>query len=212
MDWSSLEWHLEDNKVNCNNKTTETIPQQKPVEEEKVSEIMNAAKKKRKKRSISKKQIKNTEMFHSSEPPPIDNPIPPVPTGPSLGPNSARIYISPWSKKSNNITHKELVFDSEEGVGLVFDNGSGMIKAGFSGDDAPRAVFPNVVGRSRHQGVSKRSWQKDYYIGDEAQAKRGFLSLKRPVEFGIVTNWDDMEKVLHHTFYNELRVAPEENP
>ena len=30
--------------------------------------------------------------------------------------------------------------------------------------------------------------------------------------FGIVTNWNDMEKILHHTFYNELRVAPEENP
>ena len=29
---------------------------------------------------------------------------------------------------------------------------------------------------------------------------------------GIVTNWNDMEKILHHTFYNELRVAPEEYP
>eukprot|EP01083_Nonionella_stella_P314194 1130931_1 len=87
-----------------------------------------------------------------------------------------------------------------------------MAKAGFSGDDAPRAVFPNVVGRSRHQGGGMGMGQKDAYIGDEANAKRGILSLKRPVEFGIVTNWDDMEKVLHHTFYIELRVRPEENP
>eukprot|EP01083_Nonionella_stella_P098178 276011_1 len=108
-------------------------------------------------------------MFHSSEPPPIDNPIPPVPTGPSLGPNSARIYISPWSKKSNNITHKELVFDSEEGVGLVFDNGSGMVKAGFSGDDAPRAVFPNVVGRLPHQSGGMGWPPRHDYVGDEAQ-------------------------------------------
>lgn len=36
--------------------------------------------------------------------------------------------------------------------------------------------------------------------------------MKYPIEHGIVTNWDDMEKICHHTFYNELRVAPEEHP
>jgi actin-related protein len=96
-------------------------------------------------------------------------------------------------------------------VHVVIDNGSGFCKAGFSGEEAPRAVFPCIVGRPKVPGIMVGTEKKDVLIGQEAQEKRGILIMKYPIEQGIIQNWDDMEKIWHHTFYNELRVTPEEH-
>ena len=97
-------------------------------------------------------------------------------------------------------------------IPIVLDNGSGMSKTGFAGEDAPRAVFPCIVGRPKHTEVMVGMGEADHYVGDAALVRRGVLTIKYPIEHGIVTNWDDMEKIWHHTFYNELRVDPEDHP
>ncbi|KAJ6251304.1 actin-2 [Anaeramoeba flamelloides] len=91
---------------------------------------------------------------------------------------------------------------------IVIDNGSGYIKAGFAGDDQPKCIMPTVAGRPRNQETTSDIC----IVGKEAQAKREYLSLKYPIEHGIVTNWTDMEKVWEHTFSNELKTNPEEHP
>jgi len=101
---------------------------------------------------------------------------------------------------------------AEEQTPIVCDNGSGVVKAGFAGEDAPRAIFPSIVGRPKNPGVIIGVEAKDEYLGDEAQQKRGVLKISYPIEHGIVKDWDDMEKIWNHTFYVELRVTPDEHP
>lgn len=97
--------------------------------------------------------------------------------------------------------------DDEEDAkyAIVIGNGSTTIKAGFSGDDAPRAVFPSAVGRPRVHGALVGI---DYFIGNDCNI---YQALSYPLKYRLVTNWNDMERIWHHTFYNELRIAPEEH-
>jgi actin len=96
-------------------------------------------------------------------------------------------------------------------MSIVIDNGSGLIKAGFAGEDGPQYVFPTVVGCPKMRGMMFGSTKSDCLVGNEAVEKRGFLVLNNPIERRIIHNWDNMEKIWEHTFVNGLRVAPEEH-
>jgi actin-related protein len=94
---------------------------------------------------------------------------------------------------------------------IVIDAGSYSCKAGFSGDDAPCSVFPNVIGRpdlTKPQMISMGG--NNVYVGEDALSRKNTLSLRYPTEHGIVTSWDDMEKIWQ-TLFMQLDVAPEEH-
>ncbi|XVF88918.1 hypothetical protein PTKIN_Ptkin19aG0089500 [Pterospermum kingtungense] len=94
---------------------------------------------------------------------------------------------------------------------IVCDNGSGSVKAGFGGDDAPSVFSPSIIGRPRNRRAMVGIGQKDLYFGDEALARRGILRLSYPIEHGIVRDWEVMERLWEHTFEKELAVNIEEH-
>ncbi|KAI9356730.1 actin-like protein [Zopfochytrium polystomum] len=95
---------------------------------------------------------------------------------------------------------------------VVIDNGSGVIKAGFAGDDQPKCFFPSFVGRPKHVRIMAGAVEGDTFIGKKAQELRGLLRIRYPMSHGIVTDWDDMEKIWHHLYAEELKTLSEEHP
>lgn len=94
---------------------------------------------------------------------------------------------------------------------IVIDNGSGMMKAGFAGDDVPSSVFPTIVARIRQKDqCSFMGKVRTCWIGDEAQAHRGTCGMRYPVEKGLVSNWDDIESIWKYVFYDALGVSVDE--
>ncbi|XP_074831229.1 actin-related protein T2-like [Natator depressus] len=95
---------------------------------------------------------------------------------------------------------------------VIFDNGSGLCKAGLSGEIGPRHIIPTVIGCPKTKMSLLGAAQKDCHVGGEAQHKQDALSLKYPIEHGIVTSCDDMEKIWKHIYEHELGLKAFERP
>lgn len=93
---------------------------------------------------------------------------------------------------------------------VVIDGGSGLLKAGFAGENEPRLVMVPEVGRPRHREVfSIRN--KQVLVGEEVRANRDPLDIHMPVQYGMVVNWPDMERVWDHVFTQVLQIDPSNN-
>ncbi|KAF7239366.1 Actin-related protein T2 [Varanus komodoensis] len=95
---------------------------------------------------------------------------------------------------------------------VVIDNGSGVCKAGFSGEVGPQKVIASVLGCPRSKLSLSKAKQKECYIGEEAQSKREALALRYPIEGGFINSWDDMEKIWKYIYDKGLGVKPFERP
>eukprot|EP00118_Oscarella_pearsei_P002970 m.12454 g.12454 ORF g.12454 m.12454 type:complete len:381 (+) comp24060_c0_seq4:38-1180(+) len=96
---------------------------------------------------------------------------------------------------------------------VVIDNGSGVIKAGFAGDQNPKCRFPTIIGRPKHVRVMAGGLDETVFVGHKAEEHRGLLKLNYPMEHGIVNDWNDMEQIWHHVFSKfQLHTFAEEHP
>jgi len=96
---------------------------------------------------------------------------------------------------------------------VVIDNGSGIIKAGFAGDQVPKCIFPNYMGRPKHVRIMAGALEGDLFVGPKAEDHRGLLSIRYPMEHGIVNDWNDMERIWTHIYSkDELSTFSEEHP
>ena len=103
----------------------------------------------------------------------------------------------------------EIFFDQEEFV--VIDNGTGFVKAGFSGQDLPRLIIPTVMGEHTEQidpqmmnaqnaGADVQEEKKTYAFGNAALQSKHTHDLKWPIKRGIIEDWDAMELMWGHIF------------
>ncbi|MEE6476282.1 hypothetical protein FKM82_011033 [Ascaphus truei] len=107
-------------------------------------------------------------------------------------------------------SHLSTVKPIDYSIPIILDIGSGLVKAGFSNQELPNTVFPAVMGLTKMEDLESNP-KGNIYIGHETQHPKTALHLMH-LNRGIPTNWKDLEKIWHYTFYNQLHVDPREHP
>lgn len=92
---------------------------------------------------------------------------------------------------------------------IVIDISSKHIRAGFSGEEAPRCVIPCLVGRPKNPGIMVGSEQKDYVVGAGIEEDHPELRLSSPMKLGRIDDVDDLGRIIGYIFERELQVAPQ---
>ena len=100
--------------------------------------------------------------------------------------------------------------------GVVVDIGGHSARFGFSGEDMPSVVVPSLVGIS----PERESSRKTYHVGQSARLPRSHMELKRPLDLGVIEDYDLFEALLSYGIRelggprasNDPSVVARENP
>ncbi|CAL1405558.1 unnamed protein product [Linum trigynum] len=125
------------------------------------------------------------------------------------------------------------MYGGDEVSAIVLDLGSHTCKAGYAGEDAPKAVFPSVVGAIDQMEVdnstngeqnsavdsktgvkdSERKGKRKLYVGSQSLGfRRDNMEVLSPIKDGVVVDWDIVDSIWDHAFGECLLVDPKEHP
>lgn len=120
------------------------------------------------------------------------------------------------------------MYGGDEVSAIVIDLGSHTCKAGYAGEDAPKAVFPSAVGSVDQMEVdnpdnpednsgsasdSKSKGKRKLYVGSQALGfRRDHMEVISPIKDGMVLDWDIVENIWDHAFRECLLIDPKEHP
>merc|ERR1712166_558058 len=99
--------------------------------------------------------------------------------------------------------------DLEENEPLIIDIGSGTVKAGMAGDDAPKHYIPMVIGTPKSKSALVGMDIKDFYVGAEVASKKNVLNVKYPVKAGLIEDMDGLTEILKSLFNNDPKIREE---
>ncbi|CAM8977114.1 unnamed protein product [Rhodiola kirilowii] len=124
------------------------------------------------------------------------------------------------------------MYGGDEVSAIVVDLGSHTCKAGYAGEDAPKAVFPSVAGyidqmeiddhaateknsitSQDPNNVDKSKQKRKLYVGTQALGyRRDNMEIISPLKDGLVADWDIVESIWDHAFRECLLIDPVEHP
>merc|ERR1719321_381162 len=83
---------------------------------------------------------------------------------------------------------------------IVLDTGTSRIKAGLAGEERPSVVVPTIDGKARARAKAKQPSLPDHMWGQDALDNMQSLRLNRPVEYGVIQDFDAVERLWSYTF------------
>uniref|UniRef100_A0A665WKT1 Actin-like protein 6A n=1 Tax=Echeneis naucrates TaxID=173247 RepID=A0A665WKT1_ECHNA len=112
---------------------------------------------------------------------------------------------------------------ADEVGALVFDIGSYSVRAGYAGEDCPKADFPTVIGVTldREDGSTPMETDGDkgkqsgttYYIDtNQLRVPRENMEVMSPLKNGMIEDWDSFQAILDHTYKMHFKSEPSLHP